>query len=127
MQRPRGSEDAGGADHVQHPYSASAGETHTSDPKHTHRHTRADCSAHEPTAAGENEREVCMCVFFVSVCVCLCVRFIYLYQYLLFSQEQSFTSEKLCDVSVGVVKEASALPPTVTDTHPLSRRSDYIY
>ncbi|XP_060789378.1 protein FAM13A-like isoform X3 [Neoarius graeffei] len=38
-------------------------------------------------------------------------------------QEHSYTSETVCDVSVGVAKEMSALPPTAADTRPLSRRS----
>ncbi|KAK3538120.1 hypothetical protein QTP70_030160 [Hemibagrus guttatus] len=37
-------------------------------------------------------------------------------------QKQSNASEKVCDITVGVAKETSALPPAAADTRPLSRR-----
>ncbi|KAK3562531.1 hypothetical protein QTP86_000548 [Hemibagrus guttatus] len=36
--------------------------------------------------------------------------------------KQSNASEKVCDITVGVAKETSALPPAAADTRPLSRR-----
>ncbi|XP_034164060.2 protein FAM13A isoform X1 [Pangasianodon hypophthalmus] len=41
-------------------------------------------------------------------------------------QEQSYTSERVCDVKMGVAKEISALPPTAADTHPLSKSDRFI-